>query len=69
MSERNQQNNQERNATSDNLTGKEKGMQGIDKAPGEEPAQDTEKVTWETQKGRNKNDGNPSEEGDKPMDQ
>jgi hypothetical protein len=50
-------------------TGKGAGMQGIDKAPGEEPAQSTENVRWETQKGKNKVDGDPSLETDKPIEQ
>jgi hypothetical protein len=55
-------------ANEDNLTGKGKGMQGIDKAPGEEPSQDVEQVTWETQKGK-KVDADPEKESDKPVDQ
>jgi len=50
-------------------TGKGVGMQGIDKAPGEEPAQSTENVSWETQKGKNKVDGDPSRESDQPIEQ
>lgn len=43
------------------------GMQGIDKAPGEEPARGTENPVWVSQKGK-KVDGDPSEESDKPVD-
>ena len=51
------------------LFGKGAGMQGIDKAPGEEPATSTENVIWETQKGKNKVDGDPSKESDQPIEQ
>jgi hypothetical protein len=44
-------------------------MQGIDKAPGEEPAHDTERVIYETQRGKNKVDGDPSKESDQPINQ
>jgi hypothetical protein len=50
----------------DDLSGKGMGMQGIDKAPGEEPAQSTENVTVETQKGK-KVDADPSRESDQPV--
>jgi hypothetical protein len=43
-------------------------MQGIDKAPGEEPAAAPEQFIAETQKGKNKVDGDPSQESDKPLD-
>lgn len=43
-------------------------MQGIDKAPGEEPSQGTDQFIAETQKGKNKVDGDPSKESDKPLD-
>jgi hypothetical protein len=51
------------------MPNKGKGMQGIDKAPGEEPAQSTENVIWETQKGKNKVDGDPEKESDRPIGQ
>ena len=64
-----EQNNQPlssgRNA--DNKTGKTHGPQGIDKAPGEEPSGDTENVVAQTQKGKNKVDGDPSKEADQPI--
>jgi hypothetical protein len=66
MSDRNQKNNKERNP--DEMADKGRGMQGIDKAPGEEPAQTTEQVTWESQRGKNKVDGDPSKPSDQPID-
>jgi hypothetical protein len=47
--------------------GRGHGPQGIDKAPGEETAQDTENVVAQTQKGKNKVDGDPSKESDQPI--
>jgi hypothetical protein len=44
-----------------------RGPQGIDKAPGEETAHDAENVIAETQKGKNKVDGDPSKESDQPI--
>lgn len=67
MSDHNQKNN--RNAMKDDMTSKGHGPQGIDKAPGEEIAQDTQNVIQETQRGKNKVDGNPSKESDQPIDQ
>lgn len=52
----------------DQVSNKGKGMQGIDKAPGEEPAQGTENPVPETQKGK-KVDGDPSQESDQPLSQ
>jgi len=52
----------------DKMAGKNRGMQGIDKAPGEEPAENTEQFTAQTQKGKNKVDGDPSQESDRPLD-
>ena len=48
-------------------TGRNHGMQGIDKAPGEEPASGTEQFTPQTQKGKNKVDGDPSKVSDAPL--
>ena len=47
-----------------------RGQQGIDKAPGEETPQDGDPVpvVYETQKGKNKVDGDPSQESDQPLD-
>ena len=67
MSDRNQQNNS--NNLKDAMTSKGHGMQGIDKAPGEETAEDLQNVTQETQKGKNKVDDDPSKESDQPIDQ
>ena len=64
MSDRNQQNNMQ-----DDMTNRGHGPQGIDKAPGEETAEDTQNVAQETQKGKNKVDGDPSKESDQPIDQ
>ncbi len=44
------------------------GPQGIDKAPGEETAQDNVQFTQQSQKGK-KVDADPSQETDKPIDQ
>jgi hypothetical protein len=63
MSDRNQSGDRDRDA----FTGKDRGMQGIDKAPGEEPAQSAEQFIDQTQRGRNKNDGDPTKESDKPL--
>ncbi len=49
------------------MTGKSHGAQGVDKAPGEETAGDTENVIAQTQKGKNKVDGDPSQESDQPI--
>lgn len=51
----------------DDMTGKGHGRQGVDKAPGEETSQDTDNVVANTQKGKNKVDGDPSKESDRPI--
>lgn len=66
MNNRNQQN---RNDRPDDLTGKGHGRQGIDKAPGEEAAQDPTNFINETQRGKNKVDGDPSKKSDQPIKQ
>ena len=66
MSDRNQQN---KNSMQDDATSKGHGRQGIDKAPGEETAQDKANVVSDTQRGKNKVDGDPSKESDQPIDQ
>ena len=48
--------------TADDRTGKSHGPQGVDKEPGEETSQDTENVVAQTQKGKNKVDGDSSKE-------
>jgi hypothetical protein len=62
---------QRENASERNIqheqTGRGHGPQGIDKAPGEETSQDTENVVAQTQKGKNKVDGDPSKESDQPI--
>lgn len=51
----------------ENFAGKQHGPQGIDKAPGEETSQDTENVVAQTQKGKGKVDGDPSQQNDQPV--
>lgn len=52
------------------MAGAHRDRQGIDKAPGEENREgDTENVVADTQKGKNKVDGDPSKESDKPIEQ
>lgn len=55
------------NSPTDKMANKGRGMQGIDKAPGEEPSQTNEQFTVQTQKGK-KVDADPSKESDKPLD-
>ncbi len=52
---------------SENLAGRGHGPQGNDKAPGEETSQDTENVVAQTQKGKTKVDGDPSNKPDQPI--
>ena len=66
MQEQNPQPAQSNNPN--DMTSKGHGAQGIDKAPGEETPQDIENVVYDTQKGKNKVDGDPSEESDQPVD-
>ena len=56
----------EKNSNAD-ISNQGRGPQGIDKAPGEETAQGTENVTAQTQKGKNKVDGDPEKESDRPV--
>ena len=52
------------------MAGPHRDRQGIDKAPGEEEREGPiENVVAETQKGKNKVDGDPSQESDQPIDQ
>lgn len=51
----------------DKMSGKSYGAQGVDKAPGEETSGDTENVVVQTQIGKNKVDGDPSQESDQPI--
>ena len=55
------------NSGNESHTGRNRGMQGIDKAPGEEPAGSPEQFTEQTQKGKNKVDGDPSQASDAPL--
>jgi hypothetical protein len=65
MQDRNEQNNDR----PDDRTGKGHGSDGNDKAPGEETAQDNDNFVADTQRGKNKVDGDPSKETDQPVDQ
>lgn len=49
-------------------TGPSHGPQGVDKAPGEETASHPDQFVQETQKGKNKVDGDPTKESDRPID-
>ncbi len=52
------------------MAGSHRDRQGIDKAPGEEQREGPiENVVADTQKGKNKVDGDPSKESDQPIDQ
>jgi hypothetical protein len=51
----------------DKFANKGHGPQGIDKAPGEETSGDIENVVVQTQKGKNKVDGDPTQESDQPI--
>lgn len=51
------------------MGGKGHGRQGNDKAPGEETAEDLDNVVADTQRGKNKVDGDPSKESDRPAEQ
>ena len=55
-----------RNTPQENA-GRGHGPQGVDKAPGEETAQDIENVVAQTQKGKNKVDSDPSKRSDQPI--
>ncbi|RYZ59405.1 MAG: hypothetical protein EOO14_08455 [Chitinophagaceae bacterium] len=65
------QNNKDQHLTNPaDMAGPHRDRQGIDKAPGEEQATgETENVVADTQKGKNKVDGDPSKESDQPIDQ
>jgi hypothetical protein len=52
------------------MAGAHRDRQGIDKAPGEETREgEIENVVADTQKGKNKVDGDPSQESDRPIEQ
>ena len=64
--------NENKNGLNDpsKMTGPHRDRQGIDKAPGEETREgEIENVVADTQKGKNKVDGDPSEESDQPIEQ
>jgi len=60
---------QTKNPLQDDMTSKGHDRQGNDKAPGEETAQDLQNVVSETQRGKNKVDGDPSKESDQAIEQ
>ena len=45
------------------------GAQGVDKAPGEENASSTDNIIRDGQRGKDKNDGDPSQQSDQPIKQ
>ena len=52
------------------MAGPHRGRQGVDKAPGEEEREGSlENIVADTQKGKNKVDGDPSKPEDQPIDQ
>ena len=63
-----QQKEQQQQQPNEQLAGKGHGPQGIDKAPGEEPAEDNVNFSQEAFKGK-KVDADPSQESDKPAGQ
>ncbi len=54
-------------ASEDNYAGKAFGPEGVDTAPGEEVAGTTKNVVADTQKGKGKEDGDPSIAEDQPV--
>lgn len=46
-----------------------RGPQGVDKAPGEETSESTDNQVADTQKGKNKVDGDPSQPSDQPVEE
>jgi hypothetical protein len=64
----NDRNHTESNENLNDLAGKGHGMQGVDKAPGEEPNQDNVQFQQETQKGK-KVDADVEMESDRPIEQ
>jgi len=64
---------EEKNTSGENNRNQENnpghGPQGIDKAPGEEASRDFQNVVADTQKAKNKNDGDPSKPEDRPKDE
>ena len=68
MQERNQKGTDQQAGNENELTGRNHGPQGIDKAPGEETSQDNVQFSQEAFKGK-KVDADPSQESDKPAEQ
>ena len=67
MDERNNKHFSSGRNVGEEYANKSHGPQGIDKAPGEETPGDIENVVAQTQKGKNKVDGDPSQESDQPI--
>lgn len=66
----NTQNNKEELNNPSEMAGPHRDRQGIDKAPGEEQREGPiENVVADTQKGKNKVDGDLSQESDRPIEQ
>lgn len=63
-----QDRNMNNNRTANEKANKGHGMQGIDKAPGEEPSQDNVQFQQQTQKGK-KVDADLTQESDRPIKQ
>jgi hypothetical protein len=63
-------NNKESLDNPSQMAGPHRGRQGVDKAPGEEEREGpVENVVADTQKGKNKVDGDPSQASDQPINQ
>lgn len=62
----NQQDNSRNSREPNQLEQPSHGAQGIDKAPGEETAGDTDNMVQDTQRGKNKVDGDPDQPSDQP---
>jgi len=66
----NQQNDKQELNNPSQMAGPHRGRQGVDKAPGEEQREgDLENIVADTQKGKGKVDGDPSQESDQPIDE
>jgi hypothetical protein len=68
MKDQEKQNNYSRTSFQEEKPGKGHGPQGIDKAPGEETSQDNDNFVQQTQRGKNKVDGDPTKKSDQPID-
>jgi hypothetical protein len=63
-------NNEQQLNNPSQMAGPHRDRQGIDKAPGEEQREGSiENVVADTQKGKNKVDGDPTQESDQPINQ